>query len=152
MTSDTTGGAGWELGQAAERMAAALASGDTDAIKRAMSDHAAALGSQATSAMAGIAASLLAGQERVIARLDTKDAADITHRARLQDHIDARFDAFGVELDEVRALRSEVSAALSTFQVEIVEIKHRLDTKRAEIDDLKRRVEALEQARHGDGR
>ena len=116
-TSETqpSGGAAWELGRASERMAHAVLSGDAAEIQRAMSDHAAALGTQATAAMASIAAALLTGQDKILTRLDSKERIDLDYRVRLQTQLDTRFDAFGVEVDRLSALPGEVRAELRTF-------------------------------------
>ncbi len=106
MTNTQKGGAPWELGKAATRMVQALVAGDVSEIEQAMSDYAAALGSQATSSMAAIAAPLMTGildLRAAIAklddRLDKSDArADRSDRARLdrntqfQTDMDTRLD------------------------------------------------------------
>ncbi len=108
MTDKQIGGAPWELGQAATRMVQALVAGDIAEIEQAMSDYAAALGSQATSSMAAIAAPLMIAIVEVrgaIAALDThlgnSDQARLNRNTQFQTDMDTRLDTHSAALDRI---------------------------------------------------
>ena len=127
------GGVAWELGRAATRMVDALASGDSDALKVAMSDHAAALGSQATASMATMV-------QLVLTRLDAHERRDLDYRAGFRQHLDDRFDAYGRELDTITSeLRAYVGQLSGEERARLI----------AMIADHEQRIAALEAA--GDG-
>jgi len=132
--TDTEGGAQWELGRAATRMVDALAANDREALRLAMSDHAAALGTQATSSMAAMV-------QIVLNRMDAHDRRDLDYRAGFRQHLDDRFDAYGRELDIITAeVRAYVGQIPGDERGKLVEM----------IVDHERRLAALEAA-HGDG-
>jgi hypothetical protein len=114
------------------------------------------------------------------ARLNNSDNARLMRNAQLQDHIDNRFDGFGEELTKVAGLVQEVQASQSVFQIAVDERLTNLEadrnvlrervtrleavndrlaqietyiagSKRAEVDALRREIDALKQARGDNG-
>jgi len=137
MTDKQVGGAPWELGKAATRMVQALVAGDVQEIEQAMSDYAAALGSQATSSMAAIAAPLMAGIvdlrtaiAKIDTRLDRSDHARLTRNAQFQGELDMRLDVHGATLDRIEqslaARRAAIDERLDNHEGRIARIEQHL--------------------------
>lgn len=137
MTDKQTGGAAWELGQAATRMVQAMVLGDAAEMEAAMSDYAAALGSQATSSMAAIAAPLMTAIAEVrgaIAKLDDRmdksDRARLTRNAQFQDDMDTRLDVHGAALDRIEQglviRRQAIDERLDNHETRIARLEQHL--------------------------
>lgn len=130
------GGHEAELTKAATRMADAIVSGDPIEMRLAASDHAAALGSQATamvSSIVTILVSLLDDKlQPVVTRLANIDSSSLTWRSELRQHLDSRFDAYGKELDELKG----GLARLTKSELEITNLKMILDAHTIAIEAL----------------
>lgn len=129
------GGAQWELGRAATRMVDALSDNDPDRVKAAMSDFAAALGSQATSSMAAIAQVLINKFENLDKRLDSKDRADLDWRVELRIQIENMSDAYGQEINSMLATLGEVVAHTKKLQDTVDALASREDARNETADD-----------------
>lgn len=123
------GGAQWELGRAATRMVEAFASGDPEKTKAAMSDYAAALGSQATSSMAAIAQVLISKFEDLDRRLDGKDRAELDWRVELRTQIESMTDTYSREVDNILATLGEVVAHTKKLQNTVDVLASREDAR-----------------------
>ncbi len=130
------GGHEAELSRAATRMALAVASGNAEEMRLAASDHAAALGSQSTAMAASIASMLIKHMDTaigaVVARLDRSDSASLNWRGTLREHLDNRFDAYGLELDELK----DGLARLRKSELEVHELRIVQDAHTTRLDKL----------------
>lgn len=146
------GGHEAELSRAATRMARAIVSGDVVELRLAASDHAAALGSQSTAMAASIASVLMRHMDTVmlpvVERLDRADSASIEWRASLRDHLDDRFDAYGLELDKLQdGLTRLTKSELAIDALRIVQEVHTQELAvlhRQSREDIKTTVALLE--------
>lgn len=164
MTQTTTGGADWEIGEAARKLSAALGvdGAQADALRIALSDHAAAVGSKSTSMIAALITPLLTGQletreaiaalaeqnVRIDARQQNADVAALNWRTELRTHIDGQFDRIYTELDrlgglEARVERVEVGQVKLEIKVESLEIHGAPAKAIDEIHLLRGEIEAV---------
>lgn len=125
------GGHEAELGRASTRMADAITAGDAAALRGAASDHAAALGSQATAMAASIAKPVYGKLAEIMALLQTQAQQSETQARLARDHADkqanisrswlgdeskrrdAQADRLYAELDELKALTKDVQSSAS---------------------------------------
>lgn len=129
------GGADWEIGAAAEKLSKALGVGDkqADALRAAMADHAAAVGSKSTQMIAGLFGPLMQKLDETrgdigtialqVATLDKRqieaDAAATKWRADLRTELHARFDQVWAAVDghdqAIEHLAGEMTATQRTI-------------------------------------
>lgn len=146
-TAQRDGGADWELGRAATKLVAALHSGDADAIGLALSDHAAAVGSKSTQMIAGLITPILAGQAEQKTALDTlvttmqHIAVTVVQIAEAQKKSDARLANLEERMAASEADRADLRHMFLTYIA---------GSRRAELDAIKARVDALEHQSDGD--
>lgn len=105
-----------ELGRAATKMVTAMQSGNAELLVKGMSDHAAALGSQATEAMAATALKLLLRFDQLDQRLDGRDRNDQDWRVELRTQLEEISTFYNREVDKVLATLEEVVAATKKLQ------------------------------------
>lgn len=139
-SEDNQGGHETELSRATTRMADAIAAGDADVLRMAASDHAAALGSQATAMAASIAKPVYTKLEEIMLLLSTQ-AQQSEYQARLaRDHAeqqanmarswlgdeakrrDVQADRLYSELDELKSLAVEGRADLGKLSTQVGEM------------------------------
>jgi hypothetical protein len=151
-----------ELGNASTRMANAITSGDADALRKAASDHAAALGSQATAMAASIAApvygrlgDISAAVQELATIVTNARQADLNWRTEERLIRDAQSTRLYVELDKMIANQEDLARRLGKHSSELETIVRRLDNKRAELDLIQREIAELKAWRdaqeRGDG-
>lgn len=104
------GGADWEIGAAAQALTAAWLAwaddptpGHFSAYEEAARRHAAAVTSKSTSAFAGSLSSVLLGQAELRKIFERSERADLDRWVEFRAHLDSRLDAYGRELDELKA-------------------------------------------------
>lgn len=146
MTTDKQGGADWEIGEAARKLSIVLGveGEQAEALRLALSDHAAAVGSKSTQMIAALFGPLMSGlqgaradlaelsrqQTIADARLIQSDRAIQDWRVEVRSEINRRFDAFGDEFD--------------LFQREARETWERLGGLTGKVEDHEVRIVALE--------
>lgn len=99
------GGAGWERGQAAKLLAEGVRAGDAETVELAANRLGDALVNGVAAAMIptlqNVLELVLRRQiDQIAERLDNRDRHDLDWRTELRSHLDARFDAYGQELDQ----------------------------------------------------
>lgn len=136
------GGAEWERNEAADQIGDALARGDAEAVRIGANRLGDALvngtAARLIPTLQNVLESVLKRElGEVVKRMDRSDHISLDWRTEMRLHIDARFDAYGLELDgtrgDVAALRSEVSASNTSFQSTIEQL-------RADLADMKEGV------------
>lgn len=141
-----------ELSDATDNMAAALASGDPDAVRAAMGDHATALNSQATAMAASIAAPVynklegIAGQMKQLAEIVTNARqADLTWRTEERIQRDKQNDRLYSELDKLIAASEEAARGLGKLEQDTANLKEGQARNRDAMEALNERLIADEQ-------
>lgn len=149
----TQGGPEWERNEAARALADAVAAHDPQAIEQG----AHRLGDAVVNGVTSKLVSGLLGAIGPIVRseiapikthLDNSDRARRERNVQFQEHIDSRFDAFGVELSKLSALPGEVGAALSTFQESLDDIASEVASVKADVAEQIRALSTAAQARY----
>lgn len=148
--SDTTGHK-LELSDATTALAEAVTSGDAEALRKAASDHATALNSQATAMAASIAAPLYTQNAEIKAMV--KNLAEIVTNARQADLTwrteeritrDAQSTRLYAELDAVLSAVQDGAARLGKLEQVQEDLLTRLETDEQRLDSKRARIEALE--------
>lgn len=150
MPTEDTGGADWEIGAAAGALTNTWLAWSAEptaarfaAYEEAARRHAAAVTSKSTSALASIMASVLHSQAELRTLFERMEHAELVWRGELRSHLDARFDAFGAELDafklESRAQHTKSNADRAELRDTIGALAESMETLARELEDVRAR-------------